>query len=65
MDDNFRAASVRKVTAGLVTPAMVAVILANPIPIPVAKPLKVIVAIAVLELAQVTFEVMSATILSE
>ena len=54
-----------KFTAGLVTPDRAAVILVFPTATPVAKPAEDMVAIAVLELAQVTREEMSAFELSE
>ena len=53
------------ITAGLVIPDTVAVILAVPAATPVAKPAEDIVAILVSELAQVTFPVMSAVEPSE
>ena len=55
-----------KLTAGLITPDRVAEILVVPAAIPVAKPsLGVMVAMAVLELAQLTCEVISAVDPSE
>ena len=52
-------AMVRKLTEGLITPGMDAVRLVTPIPVLVAKPIEDRVAMALLELVQVTFEVMS------
>jgi hypothetical protein len=54
-----------KTTAGLVIPDSVAVILLAPTATPVAKPVELIVAVAVLALAQVTLELSSAVEPSE
>ena len=52
-------ATTAKLTAGLVIPSRVAVILAVPAATPVAKPVEEIVAVPVVSLAQVTCELMS------
>ena len=54
------AATTVKPTAGLVIPDRAAVILVVPVATPVARPVESMVAVPVVSLAQVTFEVMSA-----
>ncbi len=66
MEDNVTAGTTTgKPTTGLDTPDRAAVILVFPAATPVAKPAGDMVAVAVLELAQVTLEVMFAVELSE
>jgi hypothetical protein len=62
MEDNFATGNF---TGGLVTPNKDAVILVFPSALPFANPIADIVATLVLELAQVTVEVISAEVPSE
>jgi hypothetical protein len=54
MEDNVGTAITGKLTGGLLTPDITAVILAVPTATPAAKPVEDIVALVLLELAQVT-----------